>query len=248
MNDTTSFAIKTDAFEGPLELLLDLIEKRKLLINDISLAEVTDEYMAHVADMQEEPQRNMIGETAHFVLVASTLLLIKSKSLLPVLDLTQEEEASIEELEYRLKLYQTFRNISRDVHARFGVRVLHGCTFMPQREPLFTPDVRTTIPELSASIHEVISRLPKKEINPEVAVRTVVSLEETIGKLHERIAHQFRFGFKDFAGDTSERGTVIISFLAVLELVKQGILMARQESHFTDIEIERENVDLPRYM
>jgi len=86
-----SFAIKTEVFEGPMDLLLDLVEKRKLLINDISLAEVTDEYMRHVATMQEAS----LPGTAQFVQMAATLLLIKSKSLLPVLELTEDEEETM---------------------------------------------------------------------------------------------------------------------------------------------------------
>ena len=82
--DPEKFSIKTEQFEGPLEPLIDLVEKRKLLINDISLAEVTDEYMARVSKMQERSLPN----TAQFITLAATLLLIKSKSLLPVLDLT----------------------------------------------------------------------------------------------------------------------------------------------------------------
>jgi segregation and condensation protein A len=87
----SGFSVKTPIFEGPLELLLELIEKRRLLINDISLAAVTDEYMRRVAGMEG----SHLGETTQFVYVASTLLLIKSRSLLPVFELTKEEEESI---------------------------------------------------------------------------------------------------------------------------------------------------------
>src|ERR1700681_3762327 len=73
--------VKTRVYEGPLDLLLELIEKRKLLINDISLATVTDEYIARINSMPEMP----VGETAEFVALAATLLLIKSRSLLPML-------------------------------------------------------------------------------------------------------------------------------------------------------------------
>ena len=85
---TLDFSIKTHVFEGPLELLIELCEKRKLLINDISLAEVTDEYIRRVSEMQEKSLPN----TAQFIGLAATLLLIKSKSLLPVLELTKEED------------------------------------------------------------------------------------------------------------------------------------------------------------
>ena len=90
-----SFTVKQQQFEGPLELLLDLIEKRKLFVSDIALAQVTDDYIAHIKSSTEFP----IADSAQFILVASTLLLIKSKSLLPSLDLTTEEQADIKDLE-----------------------------------------------------------------------------------------------------------------------------------------------------
>ena len=84
---TAGFAIKTETFEGPLDLLLHLIEKRQFFINDIALAKVTDDFIAYIQERKDMP----MGEVAQFIVVASTLLLIKSKSLLPVLDLTEEE-------------------------------------------------------------------------------------------------------------------------------------------------------------
>ena len=121
MNNASAFAIKTDTFEGPMELLIELVEKRKLLINDISLADVTDEYMETVSAMQEMSLPN----TAQFITLAATLLLIKSKSLLPVLDLTEEEEASIEDLEERLKQYKLYRDIALDLNSYFGNTIMY---------------------------------------------------------------------------------------------------------------------------
>src|SRR3989338_4435492 len=95
-------SVKTEVFEGPLDLLLELIEKRKLLISDVSLAQVCDEYIAQINAMHEMP----VGETAEFVSLAATLLLIKSHSLLPTLELSPDETGDIKELEYRLGLYQ----------------------------------------------------------------------------------------------------------------------------------------------
>ena len=87
MNETDIFQIKTEAFEGPLDLLLALIEKRKLFISDISLAEVADDFIEYIKTFDEFP----VDMTANFILIASTLLLIKSKSLLPSMTLTSEE-------------------------------------------------------------------------------------------------------------------------------------------------------------
>ena len=87
MMEQPVYTVKTEIFEGPLDLLLTLVEKRKLFINDISLSQVADDYVLHIKQYSEFP----VGEVANFVLVASVLVLIKSKSLLPKLDLTQEE-------------------------------------------------------------------------------------------------------------------------------------------------------------
>ena len=92
-----SFAIKHEKFEGPLELLLDLIEKRKLFINDIALAKVADDYVEYVKTVGDFP----LSESAQFILIASTLLLIKSKSLLPNLELSEDEKGNIADLERR---------------------------------------------------------------------------------------------------------------------------------------------------
>ncbi len=102
------FNIKTTVFEGPLDLLLNLVEKRKLFISDVSLAQVTDDFIRHVQSVENFP----IGESAQFILIAATLLLIKSKSLLPTLQLTTEETENIHDLETRLKLYQKIKVFS----------------------------------------------------------------------------------------------------------------------------------------
>lgn len=238
-----NFSVQSEVYSGPLELLINLIEKRKLLINDISLASVTDDYMKHVAAMEQNPLR----ETTQFVVLASTLLLIKSKSLLPILSLTDEEEESIENLQDRLKLYQIYRNAGKIIEQVFGKQMCFDRTYIPHADPLFVTDKFTEKNPLTDAIKDVISKLPKKEVKQKVRVRQVVSLEEMIDRLHARIERQFKFGFKDFTGHSGERSTVIVGFLAVLEMVKQGKVMVRQAQHFDDIEIEKEGSGVPRY-
>ncbi len=238
----STFAVKTTVFEGPLELLLDLIEKRKLLINDISLASVTNEYISHVRSLQE----SHLVETAQFVLVAATLLLIKSKSLLPVLELTEDESHSIEDLEQRLRLYQLYRNGGLALQELFDVFPLYEKTYVPDTTPLFTTDSRTTVASLHIALQDVIHRFPKKIVTPQVAVKKVISLEEMIMHIEERITRHFKFSFKDFVA-SKERTHVIVGFLAVLELFKQGSILVQQEKHFHDIIIERGTIDTPKY-
>jgi segregation and condensation protein A len=240
-NETLS--IKTQTFEGPLELLLDLVEKRKFLINDISLAAVTDEYMSQVSHMQQLSLPN----TAQFIALAATLLLIKSKSLLPVLELTQEEEEGIDDLEARLRRYQMYRDIARSIEELFGKQVSFERQFVPAREPLFITDTYTNIQALHVAIKDVVENLPKKELKPKVKVRTVISLEEMIDKLHARIEKQIKLTFKELIADSGEKAHVIVGFLAILESVKQGSILAAQAVRFEDIHIEKEKVTAPKY-
>ncbi len=237
------FAVKTPVFEGPLELLIELVEKRKLLINDISLAEVTDEYMARVSHMQALSLPN----TAQFINLAATLLLIKSKSLLPVLDLSDDEEEHIEDLQERLKLYQIYRNAGRTLQATFGTNVMHEKVFIPPSEPVFVTDSLTTLSELHAAAHRVLQSLPKLEAKPRAQVRQVVSLEEMIGRLHARIQREINLKFSDLIKNETEKGSVIVGFLAILESVKQGSILVAQQKRYEDIHIERDGKDVPLY-
>lgn len=239
----TNFSIKTPVFEGPLDLLIDLVERRKLLINDISLASVTDEYMAEVSRMQELS----LPGTANFIVLAATLLLIKSKSLLPSLELSAEEESSIEELEERLRLYQIYRVAAAGIMETFGVKVMHERQFVPEKRPIFHPDKFSTLSELKEAMLRVLSELPVKIERPKVNIKKVISLDEMIDKLHERISRQLRIRFSDLMADSTEKHTLIVGFLAVLESVKQGSILVNQLNRFDDIEIEQARPAMPRY-
>jgi len=240
---TLDFSIKTATFEGPLELLIELCEKRKLLINDISLAEVTDEYIKQVSLMQERSLPN----TAQFVQLAATLLLIKSRSLLPVLELTKEEEATIDDLEERLRLYQIYRDAGQSITASYGKNILYSRRFVAPKNPLFLPDAWCTLNELHTAMHVVLQNLPKKEIKPKVQVKQTISLEEMMTNLQRRIESQLKTRFSDLRKEATEHKTVIVGFLAILELVKQGNVLVSQLSRFEDIEIELEQGSTPRY-
>lgn len=239
-----SFTVKTLSFEGPLDLLLDLIEKRKLFISDISLAKVTDDFIAHVKQFEHMP----MGESAHFILIASTLLLIKSKSLLPDLNLTEEEQGDIHDLETRLKIYQRIKDASKNVQALFGAEMIFGQSASRSIQPVFAPAPEFTLEKALYSLKDLINRLPKKETLPQHVVKKVVSLEDMIGNLTKRITTQLKMSFKSFTSEhKGERVNVIVSFLAMLELVKEGVLMVSQESQFGDIQMETKEVGVPRY-
>src|SRR3989344_1327260 len=154
------YTVKTRIFEGPLETLLSLIEKRKLFINDISLAQVADDYIAYLKSLENFP----IAESAHFILIASTLVLIKSKSLLPSLTLTSEEEASIEDLEKRLVEYQKYKALSKHLQENFGIHTEYFRQPSKDKLIVFAPDKNTSVKSLFEAVKSVILEIPKKEV------------------------------------------------------------------------------------
>ena len=238
------YLVKTHIFEGPLDTLLSLIEKRKLFINDISLAQVADDYIAYIKSLKDFP----IADSAHFILIASTLVLIKSKSLLPQLTLTEEEESNIEDLEARLREYQKYKALAVHLKERFGIHTEYLRLPSKEKVIVFAPDKNTMVSRLSETIHSLILQIPKKEFIPKAVVQKVISLEEMMENLSTRITTAMKMSFKDFSGHGKvEKVNVIVSFLAMLELVKQGIISVRQDKDFYDIEMETQVTSVPRY-
>ncbi|MDO8492913.1 MAG: ScpA family protein [bacterium] len=238
-----AFEVKLKQFEGPFDLLLDLIEKRKLHINDISLAQVTDDFIAYV----EKMEKFSIGGVAHFVLVASTLLLIKSKSLLPNLNLTSEEQTDIHDLEERLKLLQRMRELSINIKNAFGRQMLFGRSENKIIEPIFSPEASITLSGLREAINRAIQNIPIKEFVPQAVVKKIISLEEMIERLVTRVQSSLKMSFNQFTkGEKGEKINIIVGFLAMLELVKQGVIAVNQEKHFGDIDMENLEVGVPR--
>ena len=234
-----SYQLKITGFEGPLGLLLSLVEKRQLFINDVSLAAVTEDYLNYL---------NKLGglnpaEISNFVLVASTLILIKSKSLLPDLNLTSEEESDIRNLEEKLRLYEIFSKLSVNIKNDFGRKIIFAPLERKNDFLMFLPDKEITKEKMMSFAKNILDSMPKKIFLPEVAVQKVISLEEMIGNLTDRIKNSMKMSFKDFAGKAvtrEEKIFVIVGFLAMLELVRNGVLEALQECDGGDIIIEKQ--------
>lgn len=236
-----NFAVKTGVFEGPLDLLLELVTKRKLFVNDVSLAQVADDFVKYVEEQGEIP----LSESAEFILVASTLMLVKSRSLLPMLELTPEEEESIHDLENRLAVYARVKELAGLLRGLYGKHVIYEKEERKNDAVFFAPDSKTDVASLHAALERLIMALPKKEALPHVTVKKVISLEEMITRLSERIVKAGKMSFKDFKH--ADKVSMIVGFLALLELVKRGAIKASQEAG-GDIELEHEGApNIPTY-
>lgn len=239
--ETIPFQVKHEQFEGPVEVLLELIEKRKLFVNDISLASVTDDFIAYMQRQGMQPEH-----VASFLSVAATLLLIKARSLLPNLELTTEESASITDLERRVALYQIITEASRWLTQRYGKKILfEGVPRM--KGIVFAPDTALTVEMLAPLIDSALVRVPPPAPKkPEARVYKTISIREVLDTLHDRIQKALSVNFSDIVvhspdgDDKSKKVYVIVSFLGMLELVRRGFVAAEQDEQFQDIRLQKQ--------
>lgn len=235
------FAVQMGVYAGPLETLLDLIESRKLSISDISLAEVADAYLAHIEKLPELP----LAETSQFILVASTLLLIKSRTLLPNVELSNDEELSIQELERRLKQYALIRKGAKSLRQTWGKTPLRFALRRPARPLVFAPSEASTDTIFSA-LRRLTAILPKPQALVEATVAPVLALEDVIIHLKDRLSRAFKARWSEIT-KSANKGDRIVYFLAMLELVRHGSASITQDRLFGDIVIEAGETGTPRY-
>lgn len=228
------FEIKTAQFSGPLDLLLRLIEEQELDITKIALAEVADKYMDYVRAAPELPA----DELADFLLIGAKLVLIKSSVLLPSLHLEEEEGAS---LEAQLKLYKAFVEASKTVEQMINARQWAFYREEPLRAELkgFHAPKGVTREHLHEAMRHLIARLAPLKFLPEVKLKPSVSIEHKIAEIRDALTKKLTARFTEVLRRAKDKTEVIVSFLALLELVKQRFAVAEQPSTFADIHIKR---------
>lgn len=236
------FSLATARYQGPLETLLALIEDRRMAVSEVSLAEVADAYLAYVEKLPELP----LAETSQFILIASTLLLIKSRTLLPTFEMTAEEEESVEELERRLARYALVRKGAKVLRRQWGRAPLYFAKRPPQRETAFSP-AEASLEALLAAARKLLNTLPRPEAVARAVVAPVLALEDVIAGLRDRLRSAFRASFRELTSGAN-RDDRIVYFLAMLELVRNGSASVTQDRLFEDITIEVAGPDgAPKY-
>lgn len=229
---------KQEKFEGPLDLLLELIQKQKLSINEVSLAKVTDEYVAIVEGLAREGRVDQ-EELAQFLVIAGELLLIKSRSLIPGIGELPEEELSVEELERRLSLLKMMRERAKEL-----IVLSRQKRHIAAREPyagmdaVFYPPKRLKVGDLANAFVKIYEALPKIEKIAEDKIRRIISLEEKIQELQGLLSAKVERAFSELVRGGKEKIDVIISFLALLELAKQRLVELHQDGAFGEIRVK----------
>lgn len=231
--------IKLEQFEGPLALLVSLIDKAKLDITEVSLAKVTDQYLSYL-----RAARNMDPtEMADFLTVASRLLLIKTKALLPYL--LPEEEEAIEEFEDQLRMYREFLEASKKVEAMVAEgRFMYAREFnrrsLIAASGAFAPPKKLKASDLADCYNAMILSLAeRRQTLTEAVIRITVSLEEKIADIKSLMKRLTAARFSDLVKASGSKVEVVVSFLALLELVKLKQIIAEQSDLFSEIELIR---------
>src|SRR3989338_100763 len=237
MKTAVQYQVSQERFQGPLDLLLDLIEREKLPINEISLAKVTDEYVTHVKSMEIVDQEAL----AEFLVVAAQLMLIKSRSLLPHLALSGEEEESIDDLERRLAEYKRIKELAKELRTieNAGLHIFSREAYLGM-PAVFYPQPKITGGRLAEVCEGALKAIPKFQKLIEEKLQRVVSLEEKIRDIQSRLALRLNHIFSELVEDSREKVEVIVSFLAILELAKQKLVRLDQDDPFGAIRVHRQ--------
>jgi len=230
------FELKLSVFEGPLDLLLDLIEREELDITAVSLAQVTDQYWAHLRSVEEQDAEAL----AEFIVMGARLLYIKSRALLPELrprEREDEKKEPGEALAQMLVEYKRFREAAgafRDLEEQ-GRRAYPRLA-PPSKDLVLPPGLKgVTLEGLLNIFEEALSRQPAEPEEGTIE-REAVTVEEKMAAVTAAVASgSGRVSFRALVEACTSRLEVIVVFLAILELIKAGQLVARQRGRFRDI-------------
>ena len=228
--------IKTEQFEGPLALLLQLIEEQQLDVSTVALAKVTEQFLTYVKNLQDKNPMNLVD----FLVIAAKLLVIKSKTLLPNLDLGEEEEEAAFDLTKQLLLYKKYKEAARYLKKLDLMRRQSWTRDADFYERVtFLPDPDVNIESLTNSLRTLANELKDIVRLPLQVMREVVSISEKIAHIQTLIAGKLETSLSSLLKDAKSKTEVIVTFLALLELTKQRIVSLEQSAHFSDIIIKR---------
>ncbi len=242
-----SIPVKLEAFEGPLDLLLHLIDKNKINIYDIPIVVITEQYLEYIRQMEAKNLEIM----SEFLLMAATLINIKSRMLLPV-EAGEDEEAADprQELVDRLLEYKMYKYISEELRDKEldASRVLFKAPTIPQEIADYKEEINVEelLSDLTlARLHEIFKSIVKKQADKIDPIRSKfgkiekeeINLSQKFNQIQEYGLKHKNFLFRSLLEAQHSRMEIIVTFLGILELIKLGRIQIEQEKSFDDIRI-----------
>ena len=235
-HQTGGYTVTIPVYEGPLDLLLQLIERAELDITAVSLALVTDQYLTYIHQMQVPAD-----EISAFLVVAAKLIQIKSEALLPRPPVREAGEEDLgEALARQLRIYKRFKELSNWLDDR---ETRHLRTYLRVAPP---PKVESrldlsdiTLADLMSAAEDIFAEEAEKQALGTVISAPRITIREKIALIAERLVKNRNATFRGLLGQKPTRLEVVVTFLALLELVKRYRVSAQQERLFSDIQIEK---------
>jgi len=232
-----AYPVRLEKFEGPLDLLLHLIKQHQVDIYDIPIAAITEQYLGYI-DMMQELNLDVAGE---FLVMAATLIHIKSRMLLPRIDPTQEDpdEDPREALVRRLLEHQKFKAAAGLLHEREQLRAAQWLRPDGRVADIagdeYEPELEVDLFSLLTAFQAVVQRAkqrPKMLLPPEQ-----LSVEARIDQLLARLSETEACGFDELFADVDDRGGLIVTFLALLEMIRLKLVRVFQSGSFGPIRV-----------
>jgi len=239
---TGGFAVRLDNFEGPFDLLLNLISKHKLDVTEVALSQVTDEFIAHIKAAGDVWD---LEQTTSFLLVASTLLDLKAARLLPAGDVEDEDDLALLEardlLFARLLQYKAFKQVAGVLETRMASEALRfpRAVGLDERFATLLPEVLIGLglEEFAALAAKALEPKPEPELSLAHIHAPAVSVREQAHVVVERLRVQGTLTFRKLAGDAPDLMTRVARFLALLELFREGVVAFDQVSPLGELTI-----------
>ena len=241
--ETKKYAIKIDNFEGPLDLLCHLIDKNKMNIYDINLSEITDQYIAYLKE-QESLNLEIASE---FLVMATTLLFLKSKNLLPKQE-EESEEITEEELIRRIIEYKKFKEISKVLKENY---IIYSNRYFKSQEQIELPKRKLQKDynrELIPQIYKNIVEINNEKVNQnaknieKIAITDNYTVASKVKEMFKVLVKQKRFIFnKMFSIKKHNKQEVVTAFSGLLELSRRSKVETTQEELFGDIIVNKSN-------
>jgi len=224
--------IKLEKFQGPLDLLLQLVEQEEMKITEISLSEVTEQFVKYLDQISEGNSE----ELADFLVVATKLVYLKSRVLLPYLYPEEDEGPSLAD---QLKMYQQYVEASKKIEELWlGGQMAYGRIEPPIKMKEFVLPVNSQTDDLHLTMTKLIARLKPINPLPRVSIDRGVTVRDKIDKILAALKQYKKVSFKQILSNSENKTEIIVSFLAILDLLKEAKAVAYQEGSFTDLEIK----------
>ena len=240
------YNVQLKVYEGPMDLLYDLVTKHKIDIKDIAISEITKQYLDYL-DAMEAMDMEI---TSEFITMASKLVEIKSRYLLYLQREDSEEEDPRIELVERLKEYKKYKQVSKELKEKADEE--HERFFRKKEEVIIEDELSledVSIAKMMELLPKLLKNIDKKEeetkndVLERLVNRKIISVEEKIVSLRRALSVKDRISFLETV-DQNDRGDIIASFLCVLELIKEKEIIVTQDDFFEDIVIVKRTDDI----